>query len=332
MKRRSFFRLAGVTAFSSLIPDVFSIVLTGHAPVQRTLTNPFETNGKWFKAALHVHTTSSDGDVDVATLLQQYRAKGFDVVAITDHRTTNDLSGFSDRKFLALSSMEFHPETYSGAPAHHLLAYGLPHPYTYDKRLPAQEMIDDIKSKGAKVFYAHPHWTGHTYVEMTEVSGYLGVEVHNQVCENMTDSGSGSIHWDQMLNKGHVLSGLANDDVHTSSEVGRAWTMIRAAELNDESILEALEKGCFYASTGPEVSEYKLDSDLKIRVACSPAEKIVFRTSGAGNGRVFRAENGEALQGAEWDLSSKRPAWVRCEVTDKDGHKAWTNPLFLPDS
>jgi len=251
-----------------------------------------------------------------------------ELVAITDHRTTNDLSGFSDKKFLALSSIEFHPETYSGAPTHHFLGYGLPHPYKYDNSLSAQEMIDDIKSKGAKVFYAHPYWTGHTYVEMTEVSGYLGVEVHNQVCENMADSGSGRMHWDQMLNKGHVLSGLASDDVHESSEVGKAWTMIKAAKLDDESILKALENGCFYASKGPEIKNYQIGRDMKIKIECSPVKKIAFRTSGAGNGIVFKAENGEDLQTAEWDLSKKNPVWVRCEVTDEDGNTAWTNPIF----
>ena len=152
MKRRSFFRLAGLSAFSSLLPNIFAKALTGNEAVQRTLTNPFETEGKWFKAALHVHTTNSDGDVDVATRLQQYRTRGFDVVAITDHRKTNDLSGFSDKEFLALSSIEFHPRSYSGAPDHHFLGYGLAHPYTYDNSLTAQEMIDDIKSKGAKVW------------------------------------------------------------------------------------------------------------------------------------------------------------------------------------
>jgi len=332
MKRRSFFRLAGISAISTLIPKIFAQELTGNAKVHKALTNPFETEGKWFKSSLHVHTTSSDGDVDVATRLNQYRDKGFDVVAITDHRTTNDLSGFSDNKFLALSSIEFHPETYSGAPTHHFLGYGLPHPYKYDGSLSAQEMIDDIKSKGAKVFYAHPYWTGHTYVEMTEVSGYLGVEVHNQVCENMADSGSGSIHWDQMLNKGHVLSGLANDDVHKSSEVGKAWTMIKADKLDEKSILDALEKGCFYASTGPEIKDYRLGSDLRIHVECSSVEKIVFRTSGAGNGKVFHAEKGKDLRSAEWDLSGKKPKWVRCELRDKEGHTAWTNPIFLTRS
>jgi predicted metal-dependent phosphoesterase TrpH len=328
MKRRSFFRLAGLSAASALVPNIFAYEAKGIITEKKTLTNPFEAEGKWYKAALHVHTTSSDGDVDVATRLKQYREKGFHVVAITDHRTTNDLSGFSDKKFLALSGIEFHPDTYSGAPTHHFLGYGLPHPYAYDNDLAAQEMIDDIRSKGAKVFYAHPYWTGHTYVEMTEVSGYLGIEVHNQVCEG-ADSGNGRVHWDQLLNKGHVLTGLATDDTHRSSEVGKAWTMIKASELNDKSILEALEKGCFYASKGPEIKDFQMSSNMRIRVECSSAEKIVLRTSGAGNGKVFKAENGDALRSAEWDLSSKKPRWVRCEVTDKDGNTAWTNPIFL---
>lgn len=328
MKRRNFFKLAGIAAVSAIVPNVFAREAKVSAKSNKTLTNPFVTNGKWYKAALHVHTNNSDGDVDVATRLQQYRDIGFGVVAITDHKKTNDLSGFSTREFLALSSIEFHPETYSGAPTHHFLGYGIPHPYTYDNSLSAQEMIDDIKSKGAKVFYAHPYWTGHTYVEMTEVSGYLGVEVHNQVCEG-ADSGSGRVHWDQMLNKGHVLSGLATDDLHDSSEIGKAWTMIKADKLDEDSIIEALENGCFYASAGPEIEDYQMHKDMKIVIKCSPVKKIAFRTSGAGNGKVFMAEDGKDLRTAEWDLSQKMPEWVRCEVTDKDGNTAWTNPVFL---
>jgi hypothetical protein len=263
----------------------------------------------------------------VPTRLKQYRAKGFDVVAITDHRTTNDLSGYSDRDFLAISGIEFHPETYSGAPTHHFLGYGLAHPYAYDGSLPAQEMIDDIRNKGAIIFYAHPYWTGHTYVEMTEVSGYSGVEVHNQVCEG-ADSGAGRVHWDQLLNKGYVVSGLATDDVHVSSEVGKAWTMIRASDLSELSILEALENGSFYGTKGPEITNFQLGSDMIVRVECSAVTKIVFRTSGSGNGRVLRAENGGDLTSARWDLSKKNPRWVRCEVTDMDGNTAWTNPIF----
>jgi len=328
MKRRNFFSLAGAGVLSTLAPKVFAGSSKGNVSDKKDLVNPFAVKGKWYKAALHVHTNTSDGDVDVATRIKQYRNKGFDIVAITDHRKTNDLSGFSAPGFLVLSSIEFHPATYSGAPTHHLLGLGLPHPYEYNGDLAAQDMIDDIKSKGAKVFYAHPYWTGHTYEEMTEVSGYLGVEVHNQVCEG-ANSGGGHVHWDQLLNKGHILSGLATDDVHKSSEVGKAWTMIKTEKLDTSSVLDALENGCFYASKGPVIKDYQLGDDKTIKIECSPVKKIAFRTSGAGNGAVFNAEEGKDLQSAEWDLSRKKPAWVRCEVTDENGLTAWTNPIFL---
>lgn len=230
MKRRKFFKLTGVLAASAYIPRVFANVTRRDISNSKTLVNPFRQNGNWYKSALHVHTTTSDGDVDVPTRLKQYREKGFHVVAVTDHNKTNDLSGYSSKDFLAISSIEFHPKTYSGAPTHHLLGIGLPHPYEYKFNSdlpPAQEVIDDIKSKGTKVFYAHPYWTGHTFVEMTEISGYLGIEVYNEVCQG-ANSGYAHVHWDQMLNKGYVLSGLATDDVHRSSAVGKAWTMIKA--------------------------------------------------------------------------------------------------------
>ncbi len=331
MKRRNFFKLAGISALSAISPNIFANGIERSATRKNLMINPFKEKGKWYKAALHVHTTTSDGDVDVPTRIKQYRDKGFDVVAITDHRKTNDLSGYSSANFLAVSGIEFHPETFSGAPTHHLLGIGLPHPYNYNNSLSAQEMIDDIKSKGAKVFYAHPYWTGHTFVEMTEVSGYLGVEVHNEVCQG-ADSGNGRVHWDQMLNKGYVLSGLATDDVHKSDAVGKAWTMIKAAKPDEKSILEALEKGCFYATKGPEIEDFSVDENLIVSVKCSSVQKITFRTSGSGNGNVFTSKDSKGMNSAEWDLSKKKPKWVRCEVTDENGNTAWTNPVYIENA
>ena len=54
---------------------------TAAAPAAMVLPNPFEQEGQWYKAALHVHTTLSDGDVDLQTRLGQYRAAGYQVVA-----------------------------------------------------------------------------------------------------------------------------------------------------------------------------------------------------------------------------------------------------------
>ena len=130
------------------------------------------------------------------------------------------------------------------------------------------------------------------------------------------------------MNNGHVLSGIATDDLHRTGDLGNAWTMIKATSLTEKGIVEALENGCFYASKGPEIMNCQLDRKGKIKVDCSAAKKIIFRTSGAGNGKVFKAKSGEELFRAEWDISRKKPMWVRCEVTDENGNSAWTNPIF----
>ena len=65
------------------------------------------------------------------------------------------------------------------------------------------------------------------------------------------------------------LSGIATDDVHKSNMVGKAWTMIKADKLDSESILEALENGCFYATKGPVINNYQMGSDMKIKIECS---------------------------------------------------------------
>ena len=114
--------------------------------------------------------------------------------------------------------MEAHPKTGTGAPAHHFVCLNLPHPFELARDLPAQTLIDKVIEAGGKVIYAHPYWTAHSLEEMTEVSGYIGVEVFNAVCHLRWNKGHGSVHWDQLLNKGRLLPAVATDDVHKTSE------------------------------------------------------------------------------------------------------------------
>jgi len=61
------------------------------------------------------------------------------------------------------------------------------------------------------------------------------------------------------------MYGVADDDAHTfkSSDPrvagpGRGWVYVHAAHLEAHAILEALERGDFYASTGVELSNYQV--------------------------------------------------------------------------
>jgi predicted metal-dependent phosphoesterase TrpH len=300
-------------------------------PAATAIVNPFEQKGGWYKAALHVHTTTSDGDVDVATRLAQYRKAGYQVVAVTDHWKTNDLSGRSDAEFLAITAMEAHPKTGTGAPNHHFVCLNLPHPFELDRGLPAQALIDKVIAAGGKVIYAHPYWTAHSLEEMTEVSGYVAMEVFNATCHLRWNKGYNSVHWDQLLNKGKLLPAVATDDVHKSEELNHGWTMIKAQSLDTAAIMEAIASGCFYASCGPVIEDCRIEAGV-IRIATSPVRQVNFFFNGSAGGQVVCAEGDNLLTSAQWafDKGKRRCQWIRVEVVDQAGNRAWTNPLAVP--
>jgi len=102
-----------------------------------------------------------------------------------------------------------------------------------------------------------------------------------------------------MSNKGYILSGLATDDVHHTSSVGKALTLIKAPKLDKKDILKAIENGCFYASKGPIIVDFFVDKNLKTSVKCSPFQKISFRINETGNGKVFNSKDSNGIIYAE---------------------------------
>jgi len=333
MDRRTFIKTSGAMAAQAAVVSAQRTVAPAGTSPAPALVNPFEQEGRWYKAALHVHTTNSDGDVDLATRLAQYRETGYQVVAVTDHWKTNDLTGCSDDRFLAVSGLEAHPKTGTGAPAHHFVCLNLPHPFELARDLSAQALIDKVREAGGKVIYAHPYWSAHTLEEMTEVSGYVGVEVFNAVCHLRWNKGYSSVHWDQLLNKGQLLAAVATDDVHKTSEINRGWTMIKAKTLDTAAIMKAIGSGCYYASGGPVIEDCRIEAGV-IRIATSPIQQACFLFDGSAGGHVERAEAGKSLTKAEWSFGGDRRKyqWIRVEIVDEAGNHAWTNPLVVAPS
>lgn len=332
MDRRMFIKTSGVIAAQTAVVSNGLAKEPAEQPQSSTFKalNPFDQQGNWYKSALHVHTTTSDGDVDLATRLSQYRKANYDVVAVTDHWKTNDVTGFSDDKFLVINSMEAHPQTATGAPAHHFVCLDLPHPFELSKDLPAQELINKVLSVGGKVIYAHPYWTAHTLEELLEVTGYIGVEVYNTHCDLANSKGYSYVHIDQLLNKGLRFGLTGVDDIHRSHWIDKGWTMIKAKSLTKPDIMEAIEKGSYYATCGPAIQDCKIQ-DGKITIKTSPVAEIRFLFDNAGGGRTYSDENGQTITEASWEFASNRRKvnWIRAEVVDREGKYAWTNPFFI---
>ena len=296
-------------------------------PLTSKLANPFFREGDWYKCALHVHTTTSDGDVNVLERVSQYRSIGFDVVAITDHGKTNIIDGLSDEKFLVISGMEASAKSNAETKSH-LVYLNLPTDYELNPDIDAQEAIDQGRAAGAEVIYGHPYWSGHTIEDLLAVDGYIAIEVYNEYCQRSKAKGFANIHWDQLLNKGSIIPAVATDDAHHSYNVGRGWTMIKAKDLSCKEIVSALRTGCCYASCGPTIRVFKVEHGVA-SIECSPASEIRFLGQTYLGCRAC-ATNGQLLTTAEWKLpEDENCRFVRAEVIDARGKYAWTNPIAL---
>ena len=144
----------------------------------------------------------------------------------------------------------------------------------------------------------------------------------NSGCSIENELDSRAAYWDELLEQGRVIYGVASDDTHHPQQAGRGFVRVRA-EKNADSILDALKRGAFYASCGPEIYDFYVEDDTAV-VICSPASAIRFRHFRCPYPQV----KGQDITGAQVKITPDTN-YIRVEVTDAQGRTAWSNPIFL---
>ena len=144
-----------------------------------------------------------------------------------------------------------------------------------------------------------------------------------------------------------ILYGLAVDDAHVFSRMttavpnpGRGWVQVRAEQLNAESLIEALEAGDFYGSSGVELEALHAGTDgIRIRIVEEPGEVFVTQFIGARTGddpptaTVLQQQTGldpaYAMRGDELYVRARIVSTRRKVNGYRDGEveMAWTQPV-----
>ncbi len=293
--------------------------------------NPFKQSGQWYRGNTHSHSTESDGRLPMADRFAAYREAGYDFLVLTDHRTVNDVSTHSRDGFLAISGSEVHPNNPYGGDTYHIVGINL-HERINCAELHPNAVIEEIKRQGGEAVLCHPYWCGHTLLDYLPLSGYFAVEVYNDTCMGI-GKGFSEQAWDDLLDKaGRPVFGIAADDAHgTEHDCFHGWVMVKAPELTTDAIMTAFRTGAFYSTLGPELIDFDLADEgggkKSVSVKCSPAQSIVFKAQRSRGKRIVTSE-GEALTEATYELPSGIK-YVRVEVTDESGKKAWSNPFFF---
>lgn len=298
----------------------------------------FPQAGQWYRGNLHGHTTESDGAMSPAEFAAFYRGQGYDFVAVTDHWKITDMGAFADRDFAVLPGTELDGRDEARDESHHVVGLGLDGVPPVEAARTLQGTVDAIRRRGGLAFVAHPYWCAQTADDLLAAEGYSGIEVWNTFCEVHYGKGRASVHWDELLQHGRLVTALATDDTHQrpghGGGLGTGWVAVRAERLEAGAILAALAGGHFYASTGPQILELSVEpggegegAGAVVTVRCSPCRTVHFICKNA-LGRSVQAPPLEELTQASQRVH-RAARYVRVECIDGRGRTAWSMPVDL---
>ncbi len=195
-----------------------------------------------------------------------------------------------------------------------------------------------------------------TFDDMAGLRGERFFEVYNghPHVHNYGDSTTMGMEelWDRLLisylNRGKdLLYGLASDDAHNylefdgeNSNPGRGWVMVRAGNLTPETLIAAMERGDFYASTGVRLKDITFDGEtLHVKVKPEPGVQYTIQFWGAvkdsetGGGRILQEIKGRkgsyTLKPGDLYVRAKIISSVLQENPFREGdhENAWTQPV-----
>ncbi len=323
-------------------------------------------DGSFYKANLHCHSTLSDGQMTPEELKAHYKGMGYSVLAITDHDIMVPHPELNDEAFLILTGYELEANEETDKPwastrSCHMCLIALEetstrqvcwHPDKYlfghsaehkDKiaidaetspyiRHYSGEGVSDMmrigREKGFFVTYNHPTWSLEDYSQYMSYHHMHAMEICNYGCVVEGYHEYNPRVYDDMLRGGKRIFCIGADDNHSGCDTGGAWVMIKAERLSYRTITQALGKGHFYASQGPEIHALWVE-DGHISVETAPCREIVF-TTGNRNALRLRAEPGKPLTGGSFALEDGM-GYVRVTVMDENGRFADSNAYFLDE-
>lgn len=308
---------------------------------------PERAGARWYKGNTHAHTLESDGDSPPAVVARWYKDHGYHFLVLSDHNVFTDprqLSALQDSAFILIGGEELTSQ-FQRRPVH---VNGLNIPYRLDPATDStlvgtiQKNVDAVRRVAGLPHINHPNfgWAYSTR-ELLQIRSDPLLEiwnghplVHN---EGGDDSPGMEAVWDALLSAGKRMYGIAVDDAHhfqgefarDRSNPGRGWVAVRANALEPMEIMRSLERGAFYASTGPALADVVVEP-TRLTVIVQPQGNFKYTVVFIGDGGRELARMGGTR--ATFTLDPTRHAgltYVRARVDDSGGGHAWVQPTFV---
>ena len=299
----------------------------------------------WYKGNTHTHTLNSDGDSTPDEVVRWYREHGYQFLVITDHNFITSVDGLqalhgADEKFLVIRGEEV-TDKFGDKPIH---VNGL-----NVERLVApqggksvaeviQRDVDAIRAASGVPHINHPNYEwAITPADLEKIERDKLFEIYNghPLVNNAGGGGHPGLEevWDMLLTSGKIIYGIAVDDAHvfkrpTDPNVprpGQGWVVVRAPKLSAGALLEAMERGDFYASTGVMIDDIaNASGSLTVKMRERGTTRYTTHFIGRG-GRILATTTANP---AVYKIRGDE-GYVRAKVIDSNGKFGWVQPLFI---
>ena len=319
----------------------------------------------YLKGQLHLHTNNSgDSATPPADVVRWYAAHGYDFIVVTDHNRVTVVS--SPPSMLVIPGVELTqnvercvppPRPGLSCPLHVNALFVTPPSDGRIPWLPARgqsrfeiyhRALDASRRLGGMAQLNHPNFhygADAALITLLARDGLSLLEIANRSWDSNdvpAEKGQPSTEalWDAVLTAGGDVFGTATDDAHhyfdaaATGARGEAvfpgdlgFVMVKAAAREPAAIRAALAAGDFYASTGVVLARVERTHDhLEIEISERSPGDHRFTFIGAG-GRVLSRARGRR---AEFALAGARGGYVRADIEDGAGRRAWTQPIRVP--
>jgi hypothetical protein len=299
---------------------------------------------RWYKGNTHTHTLNSDGDSTPDEVVRWYREHGYQFLVLTDHNFLTSVDGLNalhgaDEQFLVIKGEEV-TDRYDKKPIH---INGLDPSETIVPQGGSsvldvvQRTVNAIRKAGAVPQIDHPNFGwAITADELKQVENTKLFEVYNghPAVNNLGGGGVPGMDevWDRILSSGRLMYGVADDDAHYFKQPGnpdvpgpgRGWVHVHADRLAPRAIVDALERGEFYSSTGVELNDYQVTPGaITIDIKQGTASKYRIQFIGRNGQILSEVTSSPAVYRFKGD-----ELYVRAKIYESNGRLAWTQPVW----
>ena len=196
------------------------------------------------------------------------------------------------------------------------------------------EMMKIGREKGFFVTYNHPTWSMENFNDYIHYDGMHAFEIMNGCLAFGWDEYN-SHEYDDFLRGGKRIYCIGADDNHNYAapdshffDSFHAFTMIKADNLEYNTITKALVDGNFYASEGPEITELYWENG-EVHIKCSPADRI-YCTFGIRRAGVIYRSLEAPVTSATFPIPEEA-VYFRFTVVDERGRRAFSNGYFIDE-